>query len=246
MDASAPRPAIVAHAVIIDMDDTLYPEREYLMSGSRAVARFLATRTSGSAEELMQAIDALLAEPAGREQLFDRLLRRLGLWSEGLALTLVHVYRTHRPAIVPCVDVPPALAMLRAAGVCLGLVSDGPATVQRNKLEALGVAAAFDAVVLTDDLPAGHRKPSPAPFLVAANLLGVNARDCACIADDASKDFIAPNELGMTTVCVRRRMSHRLQPSTELAARQQANHVVEDLGAAARLLLSTGPIFKEP
>jgi putative hydrolase of the HAD superfamily len=241
----APRPLAAPRAVIIDMDDTLYPERDFLLSGARAVAQFLAERTETSADALMCDIDALLAEPEGRTQLFDRLLRRMNLWSAPLSLTLVHVYRTHRPSISACADVPAALAALRAAGLRLALISDGPATVQRNKFEALGLAASFDAVVFTDDLPAGHRKPSVVPFQVAANLLAVQPGECICIADDASKDFIAPRALGMNTICVRRRLPHPLQPSTDFPPGQLAHHTVDDLGAAARWVLSSASHFQE-
>jgi putative hydrolase of the HAD superfamily len=235
----APRPATAPRAVIIDMDDTLYPERDFLLSGARAVARFLAERTDSAADEVMRLIDALLAEPEGRAQLFDRLLRRMNLWSAPLSLTLVHVYRTHRPSIQACADVAPALTALRSAGLRLALLSDGPATVQRNKFEALGVGALFDAVVFTDDLPAGNRKPSLVPFQVAANLLAVQPNECVCVADDASKDFIAPRALGMSTVCVRRRLPHPLQPSTDFPQGQLAHHTVHDLEAAARWVLSS-------
>lgn len=237
MPAAASPPGPALRAVIVDMDDTLYPERDYLMSGARTVAEFLAARGVRSAAELMDMIRGLLAEPAGREQLLDRLLRALSLWSPDLSATLVQVYRTHPPRIAPCSDVPAALARMRAAGLRLALLSDGPATVQRQKLAALGLASSFDALVFTDDLPPGNRKPSPIAFQVGLRLLEVSAVECACIADDGAKDFIAPRALGMTTVCVRRRLPYPLQPLDRFAPEQSADHVVEDLQAAAHWLL---------
>lgn len=228
--------------VILDLDDTLYPEREYLLSGIRAVIEFGARRLRMPPEALQREFDLLLAEAEGRNALFDRLLRRFDAWSPGLAATLVHVYRTHKPQLYPCPDVIPELRTLKRAGCLLGMVTDGPATVQRAKLEALEVASFFDALVFTDDLPPGCRKPSVVPFIVAAEMLGLRVQDCAYVADDPAKDFIGPRELGMRTVRVNRSLPHPLREQSEFPESQEADVVLAGLEGAARVLCSPSQV----
>jgi putative hydrolase of the HAD superfamily len=223
--------------VLLDLDDTLYPEHDYLLSGIRAVARFAATRLGREAEDLDQSFHELLKEPEGRAELFDRLLRRFNAWSPGLVATLVHVYRTHEPELSPCMDVIPALLSLRGTGRRIGLVSDGPATVQRLKLKALGLVDWFDVVVFTDDLPPGCRKPSQIPFLVAAEALRTPPRSLAYIADDPAKDFLAPRQLGMRTIRVNRRLPHALQSGTSFPETHLADFTASDLKEALDNLL---------
>lgn len=223
----------VVEAVLVDMDDTLYPEHDYFASGLRAVA-LCAARYGGPdpAEG-----ERLLVELAsnGRHRLFDRFVAHVGGRCPSAAL-LVHVYRTHEPQIQPLPDVGTALVSLRERGVRLGLVSDGHPTVQRAKFAALGLANVVEAVVFTGDLPAGSAKPSPVPFAVAAELLGVEPERCVYVADDRSKDFLGPRRLGMGTIRIARPLDRRLEPAREFHSEAEADVVVTDFdGVLAEL-----------
>jgi FMN phosphatase YigB (HAD superfamily) len=61
----------------------------------------------------------------------------------------------------------------------------------------------MDAIVCTGELGQGCAKPSTIPFEVALTLLDVAPQTTAYIADDISKDFAGPNQLGMKTVQIR-------------------------------------------
>lgn len=225
--------ARVVGGVLVDMDDTLYPEHDYFVSGLRAVAKFAALY-GGPAPAVGE---GLLAELAleGRDLLFDRLLARLGVDTPSAAL-LVRTYRTHEPQICPMPDVVPALASLRQLGVRVGMVTDGHPTVQRAKFAALGLAGLVETVVYTADLPDGCSKPSSVPFAVAAELLGLVPESCVYVADDRSKDFDGPRRLGMGTIRIARQMERRLEPAREFDAEAEADTVVEDFGGVLAAL----------
>ena len=231
-----PATVAVPRAVLCDLDDTLYPERQYLESGIAAVAAFLAPRLEREARELERISLRLLA--AGREQLFDRLLHELGAYREALVAAAVHVYRTHSPLLQACADVPRALKRLRAAGCRLALVSDGKATVQHAKFAALGLASLFEAVVCTDDLPGAASKPSPLGFEVALEHLGIAAQDACYLADDGAKDFLGPRALGMVSIRIDRGLPFPLAARSPMPASHAADHVVNDLSQAADWLLA--------
>lgn len=145
-------------AVLFDLDDTLYPEREFVESGFRVVARFLGSRFDLNESVLVRRMWGLL-ETRGRGRIFDALLGELNLYTEERLNTLVHLYRSHRPAIRLDESVRKTLRTLRDRGMRLGIVTDGMASVQRKKIASLEVEGLFDALVCTDELGREHWKP---------------------------------------------------------------------------------------
>jgi epoxide hydrolase-like predicted phosphatase len=87
-----------------------------------------------------------------------------------------------------------AVAAARSAGLRTGLVSNswGSAMYPRARLQS-----AFDAVVISGEV--GFRKPDPAIFRVALDLLGVTAERCIFV-DDEPAHLTAAAALGMVTV----------------------------------------------
>ncbi len=189
-----------SQAAVFDIDDTLYPERAFVRSGYNAVGEHLAKLSTSGSEPLADWLwQRFLAGQTARA--FDDLNDEfnLGLDSAGIA-ELVAVYRFHRPGISPFAGIAAVLEKLKSAGVPLGIVSDGPARMQRNKLDALGLAGFFQAIVLTDDLGPGAGKPSLAGFELARQKLAIPHADCAYISDNPAKDFVGPNALGWLTI----------------------------------------------
>jgi putative hydrolase of the HAD superfamily len=93
------------------------------------------------------------------------------------------------------------LSLLREKGISLGIITDGLALVQRNKLNALQLDSMVDVIICTDAMGREYWKPSEIPFLAALESLGgVSPRDAVYVADDVKKDFIAPRELGMSSI----------------------------------------------
>jgi len=187
-------------AVIFDLDDTLYPERDYVRSGYRAVAEHLRGQL-GRNEPFEAALWKLFQ--AGRySAAFDELnhRQRLGLGKDDIA-ELVAVYRSHRPTIQPYEGTAELLGRLHA-DYRLGLLSDGFLPAQQLKLQALGLGRFFDAVVFTEELGREAWKPSPAGFEAVAKRLGAPHESCAYVGDNPAKDFLAPNALGWLTVQV--------------------------------------------
>ncbi|MCY2926141.1 MAG: HAD family hydrolase [Planctomycetota bacterium] len=186
-------------AVVFDLDDTLYPERDYVRSGYRAVA------------------DAL-GQPARADEFFHWLWNRflrgqpagaLDALSEEFALNLdkptvnrlVTLYRSHPCRLAPYGGLADLLSLLRPH-YRLGVLSDAFAPGGRMKLDALGLERFFDAAVFTDELGPDRQfwKPSPVGYERIAQALGVPVAACAFIGDNPSKDFQAPNALGALTI----------------------------------------------
>lgn len=198
-------------AVLFDLDNTLYPEIEFVKSGFRTVARYLNSRYHFSEDSLFtQMLDILQRD--GRGKVFDSLLDNLGLYTEDGVKLLVYLYRSHCPTIRLYEDVLPTLEALKCYGTRLGVVTDGMASVQRNKIAALGLQNLFDAIVCADELGKECWKPSTISYKVALDLLQVSPSEAVYVGDDPSKDFVGPNLIGMLTIQVKRQMQQHFMP----------------------------------
>jgi putative hydrolase of the HAD superfamily len=208
-------------AVLFDLDDTLFPQSAWL-DGAWAAVAAAAVRVAGpdSGRHDSGPHDAGLHD-AGRFKAgrFEAALRRVagrgtaqgGIIDKALAETgldvpvapLVDVFRSHRPErLEPYPGVAHGLARL-ARTVPLGLVTDGEPGIQRGKVAALGLGPFFRAVVFSDELGRQRRKPDPAPFLAALEMLGVAAGAVVFVGDNPAKDVAGAAALGMTTIRVR-------------------------------------------
>ncbi|GIK15741.1 MAG: haloacid dehalogenase [Planctomycetota bacterium] len=189
-------------AIVFDLDDTLYPEREFARSGFRAVSQAF-VGVLGDAAAACARMNALFDSPH-RNRVFNELLRERGVAdSASLVATMIECYRSHVPSIALYPDADRALARLKER-FALGLVSDGPRSAQRGKIAALGLRDRLDAIVLTGELGDGFGKPHPRAFEEIARRLGVEPRRCAYVADNPAKDFVAPNRLGWRSIRVLR------------------------------------------
>jgi len=187
--------AALPELLIFDLDDTLYAEADFVLSGYRAVAEVVWRDHHVDIEpELRRRFNS-----GQRGDLFTAALRdfNVGFGAEYVRDVLVPAYRQHLPRITPHTETVDVLTKLRAVGHRIALLSDGWAPVQRRKLDALGLASMFDAVVFTAEIGIDAWKPSAQGFELILENFKIGANNAAYIADNPLKDFIAPNMLGM-------------------------------------------------
>lgn len=125
------------------------------------------------------------------------------MYSEVNVYLCVYLYRSHNPDIKLYSNVLSVLKSLRELNLQLGIITDGRASVQKNKVAALDLEDYFDIIVYTDKLGEANWKPSTIPYEVALELLNSNPTEAVYIGDDPYKDFTAPKKLGMKTIMVK-------------------------------------------
>ena len=227
--------APLSPVIVFDMDDTLYPEADFVRSGHRAVAERVWQDLRVDIEpELRRRFAA-----GQRGDLMSAALAALDVKApqDYVGRVLVPVYREHTPVICPYVETVPVLTELRARGHRLALLSDGWAEVQRRKLAALGLAGLFDEVVITDELGREAWKPSTVGFERILNALGVTGAEAMYVSDNPHKDFAGPHRLGMRTVRIIRpgtEHGEALAPSPEHQPQQVMRALHEMLTAPVR------------
>src|SRR5436190_6118500 len=191
----------MTRAVILDLDDTLYDERTYVLSGFRAVARDLAANHPDIGADRLYAGMVAELDAHGRGKVFDRALERLGLAvSPSSVQSLVDSYRAHRPDIALWPGVAEALADLRR-DFRTAIVTDGLPLMQRRKLDALGVAGLVDEVLVCweHDAP----KPDPECYHEALRRLEATPEDAVVIGDNPQHDMAAARAVGCRAIRVR-------------------------------------------
>jgi putative hydrolase of the HAD superfamily len=220
---------IALQAVVFDLDGTLLDRR---LSFERFVGeqwrRFSHVLQSVEQADYVRTLIELDGDGyAPRADLFAGTLARFELPS-ALAEMLLRDYRAGFPSA--CVLFPDALhtlSSLRAAGLRLGLITNGSFRMQSSKLECLALAAAFDAVLISD--AEGVSKPDPEIFRRALERLSTRPEHAVFVGDHPEVDISGARSAGMKAVW-------RGDRALSLSRNVEADAIIEELGDLLTLL----------
>ncbi|MCJ1960708.1 HAD family hydrolase [Novosphingobium mangrovi (ex Hu et al. 2023)] len=214
---------LTGRVLVLDLDDTLYLERDFAFSGFAALEPLVLQRTGrkGFARACRTLFEAGL-----RGTIFNEALKELGAGGEQeLIGELVAAYRAHDPQIALAADAARFLA--RAICANCALISDGPAGMQRSKVRALGLDERLGRIVLTGELGPGCGKPHPLGYALVEEWSQRPPEAHVYIADNAAKDFLEPRRRGWTTIQVLR--PDRVHRGAAPTLAHRAHHVVGSL-----------------
>jgi FMN phosphatase YigB (HAD superfamily) len=192
--------------VVVDLDDTLYPQAEYLAGAATAVGR-AATGLGLDGEAVATALTAFLAAGSDTGRTIDRALLTVGTSEAalpGLVPPLVAAFTGHAPArLTPYPGVEAALTSLREAAP-LGCLTDGVPAIQAAKVAAVGMPDLLTTVVVTDTLGGrAFRKPHPAGLTTLADRMGVPVDRLLVIGDRPGKDVAVAAAVGARAIRIR-------------------------------------------
>jgi putative hydrolase of the HAD superfamily len=195
----------VIKAIIFDLDNTLV---DFMLLKERAIeAAINAMIDSGLGIDFVSAkklIDEIYNEEGIEyQQVFDKMLLRLYSKVDYKILSAgIVAYRSAREAALkPYPKVFPTLIELIKYGLKLAVVSDAPAREAWLRLSYINFQHLFDVVITFEDTY--QKKPSPAPFNLALQKLGLKAEECLMIGDWAERDVVGAKAVGMKTVFAR-------------------------------------------
>lgn len=121
---------------------------------------------------------------------------------ENYYLDLLHLAKPIEPVL--------KLATILSGKIPMAVVSGGTKRAVIATLQAIGAGHLFDEIITSDDYPEG--KPSPTPFLVAAQRLRVEPQSCL-VFEDSPTGIQAAKAAGMKFVSIERGGSLRLSPN---------------------------------
>lgn len=187
-------------ALIFDLDDTLYLERDFVMSGYRTVAQFLSNSDACDFESLFSCMaETYFAE--GRHRVFPVVLERFPISPTRLS-ELVDIYRQHDPAIHLFPGYMDLLQEL-ACSYRLGMITDGLPAVQARKVRALGLERVMDKILYTWDYGAEKEKPHPFSFSLMVEYFHATPESVLFVGDNPDKDCKGAHGAGIRCAQVR-------------------------------------------
>jgi putative hydrolase of the HAD superfamily len=211
--------------IVLDVDDTLYLETEFVRSGFRAAGAWL--KDEHGVDGLSETAWTLF-QTEDRTRIFNLALDQV--WPDapgGLIRALIEVYRSHHPDITLAPDAKRLLDAMK--GERLAAITDGYADTQLNKVEALGLTEYCEPVIRTGVWGRDYWKPHPRAFRAVQEHYGVGGGDCVYIGDNPAKDFVGARALGWRTLRLRREGG--LHAEAEAAPGHDADDTIADLDA---------------
>lgn len=188
-------------AVVFDLDDTLYPEIDYVQSGYHVVASEIEKRY-----DLQNAQEELLALfSKNRQNVFNRYLKRHGLPMDENAISeLLAIYRNHTPDLILSEEVEQTLIYLREKLYKIGIITDGDPSRQYRKIQTLGLEQFVDEIIVTDAIGGEQcRKPHPLAFEILCKIFTIHPEEMVYVGDNPQKDFAVKKFLPITTIQIK-------------------------------------------
>jgi putative hydrolase of the HAD superfamily len=186
-------------AIVFDLDDTLYRERRYALSGFAAAAHWASATFALPAAPVFSELVAALKR-GDRARACQHVCARFGL-NQAEVPRFVDVIRQHQPRLRLSRRVRSTLVTL-AAGRPTAILTNGRRSVQARKVDALGVASLVDSVLFAVDHGSGAGKPDPGAFLAVCARLRVEPSACIFVGNDPVADIGGARAVGMMTVRV--------------------------------------------
>lgn len=153
-------------------------------------------------------------------------LERVGADTDGLARRMAEDFAARRVAVERLFpDARAALARLRASGVPLGLVTNGDARLQRDKIERHALAGFFDVIVIEGEFGCG--KPDARVFRHALGALGADPARTWMVGDHLVWDVGGAQAVGVRAVWIDRTRAGL--PPASMARPDRIIHTLEEL-----------------
>jgi putative hydrolase of the HAD superfamily len=191
---------VCIRAVIFDLDNVLYDEKDYIYASFRIIAAFLSEKKCLPEEEIFaKLVYDFKKKGSMYSRLFNDLIDDLEL-DKNLLQNILRLYESFDAEIKLFPASENILLTLRKMGIKLALVTNGGVRIQRNKIRLLGIEQFFDVVVFARDMPEATEKPNPSAYSMAIRKMGVKAKETLCVGDNPYTDFWGAKRLGIYTM----------------------------------------------
>ena len=178
--------------IVFDLDDTLYKEIDFVKSAYIYINGYINSRFN---IDLSKNIKKCLA---GEVNFFDLINSKLHPDQSFPIEKYLEIYRFHYPEIKLSKDTSLFLERILSYNIDFSIITDGRSISQRNKIKALGLNDLVKNIIISEET--GFEKPHLNNFKILNRIY--SNKKLIYIADNTSKDFLAPNSLNWDTVCL--------------------------------------------
>ena len=210
-------------ALIFDLDDTLYPEFEFVAGAYEAVARHIESKFGCRGDDVLSAMISTF-RALGRDKVFSMVLDRF-LDSSVEVSELVEVYRRHMPSLRLSPRCEDLLRSLRRK-FKLGVITDGLPEVQKRKVRSLNLHRLVDRIIYTWEFGRELEKPHPFCFSLMLDLLQSATSRSVFVGDNLDKDWKGARGVGMKFVHI---LPEHADGRSRLESDEEPEFVIRDL-----------------
>ena len=205
-------------SIFFDMDDTLLDGVSAMTTAWNTICGEFGPRLGCEPEALRLAIrtqselfwrNEAAVETEWRTRLVEarehvvRLTLECEGWDTDVARTIAEGYSAeHRRLLTLFEDSLQTLECLRSGGFHLGLITNGPAAMQRDKIDRFGLEQYFDVIVIEGEFGAG--KPSDKVFRHALSATGAAPEAAWHVGDNLYADVGGAKAVGIHGVWIHR------------------------------------------
>tara|TARA_X000000368_G_scaffold419044_1_gene421763 strand:- start:5056 stop:5709 length:654 start_codon:yes stop_codon:yes gene_type:complete len=169
---------------VFDLDDTIYKEIDYKISGINYLTKkiLLIYEVNLNSSSLYKSKD------------FIKVIQNKLDLPDDVVQSFLWEYRLHNPIITLDKDTKDILSYIKKNSSGIAIITDGRSITQRNKIKALGL----EDIPLYISEEYNSEKPHSKRFdIIESNNSSLNY---FYVGDNISKDFITPNKMGWTTI----------------------------------------------
>ncbi len=191
-------------AIFFDIDDSLYDStRQSSYARSHAIEAMIDAGLDVDKQVIAETLAHVIRKHGSNYGLhYNVLLEALGRPADPhlIAAAVVAYHNVKLVYLQPFEETIPSLLTLRDRGYRLGIITNGLAVKQWEKLIRLGLQHFFHSVTISEEV--GCEKPDAAIFDQACQQLGVTPEVSAFVGNDPRKDIAGANRAGMTSIRV--------------------------------------------
>ncbi|MCD9486618.1 HAD family hydrolase [Photobacterium iliopiscarium] len=173
---------------VFDLDDTLYKERDYQISGYNSIASLIH-------QFYQQDVNPIIKQAIkDKEDVLQSICNYLNL-PLSVKDSLLWQYRNHIPKLILDDETKQTLSHIEKGSLAIAILTDGRSISQRAKIASFGLSH-YDLYISEEW---GKDKPDDKRFLAIMDKYPC-ADSFIYVGDNIKKDFITPNKLGWITI----------------------------------------------
>lgn len=187
--------------VLFDLDDTLCDHDSSLrMRLRRAFGAALEGHTSA---DLDVVVEESIRRSVGGTDHFADVLAGVGMTDAERCRSAIEIYVSDRYLGLELFEESLDVVQTISRYATVGLVTNGPSTIQRDKIVRLDIGHLFPFILVSEE--EGVWKPDPEIFWRALALGGVEPHEAVFVGDSPDHDIAGANAAGLTTIWINRR-----------------------------------------
>lgn len=216
-------------AIFFDIDDTLYDSsRQSTYARAHAIEAMIDAGLPVDEKTAAATLDSVIKQHGSNYPYhYNQLLTELGLDPNPhvVAAGIVAYHSVKLAYLRPFEETMPALLALRDRGYRLGIITNGLAVKQWEKLIRLGLQHVFHGVAISEEI--GSEKPAADIFHHACRQLAVEPAASMFVGNHPDSDITGANRVGMTSIRV---LKGKYRDRPAQTPDGEADHTIESLG----------------